>query len=66
MEEIDLSSNQITDISAIQELTSLKDINFSFNQITNIEPIKELVNLKVIRFYNNKQGLFIKKIRVLK
>jgi internalin A len=45
---LDLSSNQISDISQLKELTGLKILYLSYNQISDISKLKELKRLAVL------------------
>ena len=42
---LDLSSNQISDVSALKELTQLTELQLSNNQISDVSPLKELTQL---------------------
>ena len=53
--ELNLSKNQLTDISIIQYLNKLEVLYISGNQITNISVLKYLKNLK---------SLYIQKLRL--
>ena len=50
LKELDLgkydTSNNISDISALSELTNLRDLNLGGNEITDISPLSELTNLQ--------------------
>jgi len=50
---LDLSVNQITDISFLKELTNLTTLDLSFNQISDIALLKELKNLIILDLSNN-------------
>jgi Leucine-rich repeat (LRR) protein len=52
---LDLSSNQITDISPLTSLVNLTYLNLSFNDIKDISPLLELdlSKLKHINLYKN-------------
>ena len=53
MEELRLYNNQISDISALENLTSLKELFLYNNQIVDILPLENLTSLKDLRLYNN-------------
>ncbi|NQE38466.1 leucine-rich repeat domain-containing protein [Microcoleus asticus] len=53
VKELDLTSNQISDIKPLQSLTMLTDINLSNNQISDIKPLQSLTNLKKLTLRNN-------------
>ena len=50
---LDLSGNQIKDISPIANLTNLEDLYLSYNQIEDISSIANLSNIKRLRLSNN-------------
>ncbi len=43
--ELNLSSNQLSDISPLKDLKNLTELNLSFNEISDIIPINHLINL---------------------
>jgi Leucine-rich repeat (LRR) protein len=51
--KLDLSYNQVTDISALSCLVGLKWLVFSNNQISDLKPIEGLVGLIWLFFPNN-------------
>ena len=54
MTELDLGSNQITDISILGSLTNLTTLYLNFNQITDISFLGSLTNLTTLNLFNNK------------
>ncbi|MEG4252316.1 DUF6745 domain-containing protein, partial [Microcoleus sp. Pol10D4] len=48
-----LNNNQITDISALRELTNLSSLYLNNNQITDISALRELTNLTTLYLNNN-------------
>ena len=50
---IDVSDNQITDISPLIELTGLEELNISDNQVGIIDVLSNLMNLKSVNLANN-------------
>ncbi|MBC1722736.1 LapB repeat-containing protein [Listeria seeligeri] len=50
---LDVSSQNITDVTGISELTNLTSINLSENQLTSIAPITGLTNLTTINLSDN-------------
>ncbi len=53
MTELDLSNNQITDISSLGSLTNLTELDLSFNQITDISFLSSLTNLTTLNLSIN-------------
>src|SRR6476469_7070808 len=53
MTELDLSSNQITDISSLGSLTNLTKLHLSYNQIRDFSFLGSLTNLKILSLHNN-------------
>jgi hypothetical protein len=53
LEILDLSNNQITDVSLLQTMTSLKSLDLNNNQIVNVEPLATLTSLTELRLLNN-------------
>ena len=43
--ELDLSSNQISDITPLQSLTNLTSLGLYDNQISDLKPLQSLINL---------------------
>jgi internalin A len=54
MTELDLGSNQITDISSLGSLTNLTTLNLKDNQITDISFLGSLTNLTTLDLCGNK------------
>ena len=50
---IDLSYNEITDISPLAELTELMSIDLSNNQVSDISPLSSLKRLEGLSLWNN-------------
>jgi len=50
---LDLSYNQIVDITPLQELKNIQKINLSRNKIWNISPLKNLKNIELLDLSNN-------------
>ena len=50
---IDLSNNQITDLTPLVGLTRLEELNLSDNQIGYIDILSNLINLKNVQLSNN-------------
>jgi internalin A len=42
---LELSENQITDVSSLARLTNLTELFLSFNPITDVRPLAKLTNL---------------------
>ena len=68
--ELNLSENQLTDISGIKLFKNLEELFLFNNKITDISVLKDSVNLKVLSLRNNKiKGIsvlfFLKKIKAL-
>ena len=53
LEELDLSSNLLTDITVLAGFTSLTDLDISSNQLTDISALSILQNLSSLRFARN-------------
>ncbi|MCL2018497.1 MAG: leucine-rich repeat domain-containing protein [Oscillospiraceae bacterium] len=51
---LNLSGNQISNISLLENLTDLEELNLSSNLISDISPISELVALKDLRLFDNR------------
>jgi internalin A len=51
--ELDLSYKQLTDISALIELTHLEELNLSGNQLTDISALIELTHLEELNLSSN-------------
>ncbi|MEQ8386441.1 MAG: leucine-rich repeat domain-containing protein [Coleofasciculus sp. A1-SPW-01] len=51
--ELDLSSNQITDVSPLSGFTNLSKLYLSFNQITDVSPLFGLTNLNLLNLEGN-------------
>lgn len=62
LEYLDLSENEITDISPIKNLKKLEMLEIDRNIIEDISPLKDLTNLKHLNLYSN----YIKDISPLK
>jgi len=62
IEELDLSHNELTDISGVKLFKNLKKLYLNINRLSNISGIKDLINLEWLNISNNK----IKNILVLK
>ena len=45
LEKLEISNMEITDISALTSLTSLKELDVSYNALTSLEPLKSLTEL---------------------
>lgn len=52
--DLDLSYNNIVEITGLESLPKLKYLNLSYNQITNISSIVNLKNLRILNLQNNK------------
>jgi hypothetical protein len=50
---LDLSSNNITDISPLKSLTGLTELNLKGNTINNITPLSSLTNLTTLNLTSN-------------
>ena len=48
LEDLDLSYNEITDLSPLADLTNLEDLDLSSNEITDLSPLARLTNLKCL------------------
>ena len=46
LEVLDLSSNEISDLSPLSDLTGLRSLNLSSNNISNLSPLTNLTNLR--------------------
>jgi internalin A len=53
MTELDLGSNQITDINFLGSLTNLTRLNLGHNRITDISFLGSLTNVRELDLYNN-------------
>ncbi len=51
---MDLSSNQITEMEGLSELTSIREIILTHNQITDIKGLKNLHGLTTLGLMYNK------------
>ena len=51
--ELDLSVNELTDISGIKIFKNLKELWLYHNKITDISVIKDLNNIKILHLNNN-------------
>jgi len=51
--QLDLSSNQISDITPIEKLTNLTSLNLYNNQISDITPLEKLTNLTSLDLFKN-------------
>ena len=54
LNSLDLSSNEIADISALASLTAMKELRLYNNQIENISAVKNMPNLALLGMGNNK------------
>ncbi len=54
LENLDLSDNKISDISALASLTKLKTLNLANNNIKNIDAIGTLTKITVLNISNNR------------
>lgn len=61
LESLDLSRNQISDLTALQNLTRLQTLYLSENQISNLTPLENLIDLRRLTIANNQ----VSDIRVL-
>ena len=63
---LDLSCNQISDISPLASLTNLTKLALSDNQISDVSPLISLTNLSEIDLQNNpaKTGFFGRDVHV--
>jgi len=52
---LELSSNQIVDISPLKGLTNLQDLGLPYNQIVDISPLKGLTNLQDLGLRDNEK-----------
>jgi len=52
--KLDLSDNQISDVSPLKELTNLGKLDLRYNKITDVSPLAGLTNLEVLGLYRNK------------
>ena len=50
---LDLEGNEITDVSAVKELTNLQSLDLSKNKIQDIAPLSELVGLQYLHLADN-------------
>ncbi len=50
---LSLSYNQLTDVTALKELTQLTHLNLDNNQLTDVTALKELTKLEVLRLKGN-------------
>ncbi|MBE6049906.1 MAG: hypothetical protein E7214_04390 [Clostridium sp.] len=53
LKELDLSNNEITDISFIKDLKNIYKLDLSNNKISDINSLSNLVNLKILYMNNN-------------
>jgi Leucine-rich repeat (LRR) protein len=53
LERLDLSGNEITDVSPLAGLTNLESLWLDENQISDLSPLKGLTNLKYLYLENN-------------
>jgi internalin A len=51
---LNLSGNQISDLTPLIELTDLRSLNLSANQITDLSPLSQLTNLQILHLSSNK------------
>src|SRR4028119_1331572 len=51
--ELNLNSNEITDITPLSALTNLTDLNLDWNEITDITPLSALTNLTDLNLSGN-------------
>lgn len=51
--DLDLSENEISDLTPLSELKNLEHLNLRSNQITDVSPLAELTNLKDLDLYYN-------------
>jgi Leucine-rich repeat (LRR) protein len=56
VKKLDLSFNDITNISPLKSLVSLKEIDLSFNGIKNVSSLKFLVDLEILILEDNNVG----------
>jgi len=52
--ELNLSQNQITDISLLARFTNLKKLTLDFNEISDLKALAELTKLEELYLYQNK------------
>ena len=50
-----LGENKITDISALKNMTKLKELDLINNQVSDITPLANLRNLESLNLGNNKK-----------
>ena len=59
LEKLNISDNtkeenyNITDLSPLQNITTLKEIDITNSKISDLTPLKNLINLESLYFYNN-------------
>ena len=51
---LNLSSNQISDITSLKELKNIQTLDLYNNKIIDISPLKELINLQYLDLYYNR------------
>ncbi|MBD1930799.1 MULTISPECIES: leucine-rich repeat domain-containing protein [Cyanophyceae] len=51
--ELDLSSNEITDLNLLSGLTNLTQLDLNYNEITDLSGLSRLINLTQLNLYNN-------------
>ncbi len=54
LNDLDLSNNEIVDITPLQSLSSLTHLRLYSNKIQNLSPLKDLTGLIYLDFWNNK------------
>ena len=53
LEQLDLSVNQVSDITPVENLTNLEQLYFGINYVSDITPVKRLTKLKQLYFTTN-------------
>lgn len=53
---LDLSSNNISDLAPLAQLTNLTELYLSYNQISDLSPLAELTNLNFLFLESNQIG----------
>ena len=53
LKDLALQDNQITDISPLVALTSLRELNVNNNSIVDLSPLTELTNIEVLDSIGN-------------
>jgi len=53
LEKLIIENNTISDLSALKEMSNLRELHFSFNKVNDLTPLEDLQSLERLSFVNN-------------